>query len=91
VITIEGIASDGELHLVQQALVEVGGMQCGFCTPGFVLSIVALLEENPKPSEDEIRRALAGNLCRCTGYTKIIEGVQLAARRMRSGKERRRA
>ena len=90
VITIEGIASDGELHLVQQALVEVGGMQCGFCTPGFVLSIVALLEENPKPSEDEIRRALAGNLCRCTGYTKIIEGVQLAARRMRSGKVRRR-
>ena len=91
VITIEGIASDGELHLVQQALVEVGGVACGFCTPGFVLSIVALLEENPKPSEDEIRRALAGNLCRCTGYTKIIEGVQLAARRMRSGKERRRA
>jgi aerobic carbon-monoxide dehydrogenase small subunit len=90
VITIEGIASDGELHPVQQALLEVGGMQCGFCTPGFVLSAVALLEENPKPSVDEIRRALAGNLCRCTGYTKIVEGVQLAARRMRSGKVRRR-
>lgn len=91
VTTIEGIASDGQLHPVQQALVEVGGMQCGFCTPGFVLSAVALLEENPKPSGDEIRRALAGNLCRCTGYTKIVEGVQLAARRMRSGKVRRRA
>jgi len=91
VTTIEGIASDGELHPVQQALVEVGGMQCGFCTPGFVLSAVALLRENPKPSGDEIRRALAGNLCRCTGYTKIVEGVQLAARRMRGGKERRRA
>ena len=90
VITIEGFASDGELHPVQQALLEVGGMQCGFCTPGVVLSAVALLEENPKPSVDEIRRALAGNLCRCTGYTKIVEGVQLAARRMRSGKVRRR-
>jgi len=88
VTTIEGIASDGELHPVQQALIEVGGMQCGFCTPGFVLSAVALLEENSKPNEDEIRRALAGNLCRCTGYTKIVEGVQLAAQRMRSEKAR---
>jgi len=88
VTTIEGIASDGELHPVQQALIEVGGMQCGFCTPGFVLSTVALLEENSKPNDDDIRRALAGNLCRCTGYTKIIEGVQLAARRMRSGKKK---
>ncbi|MFH1568254.1 MAG: (2Fe-2S)-binding protein [Gemmatimonadota bacterium] len=80
VVTIEGIARDGRLHPVQQALLEHGGFQCGFCTPGFVISAVALLESNPKPSEDQIRRALAGNLCRCTGYTKIVEAVQAAAK-----------
>ena len=83
--TIEGIASNGELHPVQSALVETGGMQCGFCTPGVVMSSVALLRDNPKPTEDEIRQALAGNLCRCTGYTKIVEAVQLAARQLTAG------
>jgi len=86
VTTIEGIARDGELHPVQRALVEHGGMQCGFCTPGIVMSAVALLEENPRPDEEEIRRALAGNLCRCTGYVKIVEAVQVAARQLQRGK-----
>ena len=90
VTTIEGIARDGKLHPVQQALVDKGGMQCGFCTPGFVLSVVALLEENLHPSEEEIRCALAGNLCRCTGYTKIVEAVQEAARQMRKQRGRKR-
>ena len=85
VTTIEGIASDGELHPVQSALIETGGMQCGFCTPGVVMSSVALLRDNPKPTSDEIRHALAGNLCRCTGYTKIVESVQIAARHLRQG------
>ena len=90
ITTIEGIARDGELHPVQQALLEKGGMQCGFCTPGFVLSSVALLDENPDPSEAEIRRALAGNFCRCTGYTKIVEAVQEAARKIRAkGRKKR--
>ena len=90
VTTIEGISRNGELHPVQQALLEKGGMQCGFCTPGFVLSSVALLEENPRPDEEEIRRALAGNFCRCTGYTKIVEAVQEAARKLRGrGRKKR--
>lgn len=82
VTTIEGIARDGVLHPVQQAFVDIGGMQCGFCTPGMILSAVALLEEHPDPTEAQIRRALAGNLCRCTGYTKVVEAVQAAARAM---------
>ena len=81
VTTIEGIAQDGRLHPVQEALVEHGGIQCGFCTPGMVMSAVALLEENPRPTADQIRQALAGNLCRCTGYTKIVDAVQDAARK----------
>jgi len=83
ITTIEGIASDGQLHPVQEALVELGGFQCGFCTPGMVVSAAAFLRENPKPTEEEIRRGLAGNLCRCTGYTKIVEAVQKAAALMR--------
>ena len=83
ITTIEGIAQDGELHPVQKAMVDLGGIQCGFCTPGFVMSTVALLRVNPAPTEDEIRRALAGNICRCTGYTKIVEAVQKAAKEMR--------
>jgi len=89
ITTIEGIVRNGELHPVQKALVEVGGMQCGFCTPGIVISAVSLLEENERPSAEEIRRALAGNLCRCTGYTKIVEAVQAAAGQMRRRKKRR--
>jgi aerobic carbon-monoxide dehydrogenase small subunit len=79
ITTVEGLARDGVLHPVQQAFVERGGLQCGFCTPGMLLSAKALLDENPHPTRDEIRFALAGNLCRCTGYDKIVEAVERAA------------
>ncbi|HAF50203.1 MAG TPA: ferredoxin, partial [Synergistaceae bacterium] len=80
VLTAEGlVGKDGKLHPVQQAFVEEGGIQCGFCTPGMVLTTYALLKKNPDPSEDEIRLALAGNLCRCTGYTGIFRSVKRAA------------
>ncbi|HMR97836.1 MAG TPA: (2Fe-2S)-binding protein [Anaerolineales bacterium] len=79
ILTVEGMAQDGQLHPIQRALVEKGGIQCGFCTPGFVMNIKALLDENPKPSEDEVRAWLAGNLCRCTGYAKIVEAALSAA------------
>lgn len=77
--TIEGVAQNGRLHPVQEAFVEAGAIQCGFCTPGMVMTTIALLKENPDPNEAEIRTALSGNLCRCTGYTKIVEAVQQAA------------
>jgi carbon-monoxide dehydrogenase small subunit len=77
--TIEGLATDGELHPVQQAFHEQHGLQCGYCTPGMVMATVSLLQENPTPSEAEIRRALEGNLCRCTGYHNIVKAVQAAA------------
>jgi len=80
ITTIEGIAPDGELHPVQRAFVECGALQCGFCTPGMVLSTVALLRKSPSPTEAEIRDALSGNLCRCTGYDKIVKAVQVAAK-----------
>ena len=80
VTTIEGLASDGEMHRVQQAFHEQHALQCGYCTPGFVLASVSLLRETPDPSEEEIRAALDGNLCRCTGYHNIIRAVQAAAR-----------
>jgi len=73
--TVEGVLVDGEMHPVQQALVKEGGIQCGFCTPGFVMSTVALLQETPYPTESEVRAWLAGNLCRCTGYVKIVDAV----------------
>ncbi|MDQ7782366.1 MAG: (2Fe-2S)-binding protein [Desulfomonilaceae bacterium] len=79
VLTIEGLAENGNLHPIQQAFVDKGAIQCGFCTPGMILSAKALLDENPKPSELEIRTAISGNLCRCTGYQKIVEAVQEAA------------
>ncbi len=79
VTTIEGLAPDGELHPVQQAFHEQHGLQCGFCTPGFVMAAVSLLKENPNPSEEEIRLGLEGNLCRCTGYHNIVRAVQAAA------------
>jgi aerobic carbon-monoxide dehydrogenase small subunit len=83
VVTVEGIApSDGELHEIQRAFVETGGVQCGFCTPGLIVASHDLLQRNPRPSDPEIREALAGNLCRCTGYEKIIDAVRLAAERM---------
>jgi carbon-monoxide dehydrogenase small subunit len=79
VTTIEGLADNGTLHPVQQAFHENHGLQCGFCTPGMVLAVVSLLAENPQPSEPEIRLALEGNLCRCTGYHNIVKAVQAAA------------
>jgi aerobic carbon-monoxide dehydrogenase small subunit len=83
VVTVEGIApAEGELHEVQRAFVETGGVQCGFCTPGLIVASHDLLSRNPKPTDPEIREALAGNLCRCTGYEKIIDAVRLAAERM---------
>ena len=78
--TVEGLGRDGVLHPVQRAFMESVSFQCGFCTPGFVIATVALLGETPSPGEGEIREALAGTLCRCTGYTSIVEGVALAAR-----------
>ncbi|MGH3041980.1 MAG: (2Fe-2S)-binding protein [Gaiellaceae bacterium] len=77
--TVEGLAEDGRLHRVQEAFVETGAVQCGFCTPGLVVATAALLDANPEPSDDEIREALSGNLCRCTGYAKIFDAVRLAA------------
>ncbi len=84
--TIEGLATGGAMHPVQQAFWEHHGLQCGFCTPGMVLTAVALLEENPAPSEEEIREALSGNLCRCTGYQNIVRAVQAAAAQMQAGR-----
>ena len=79
VTTVEGLAEGEELHPVQQAFVETGAVQCGFCTPGLVVAAVDLLERSPEPSDDDIREALSGNLCRCTGYEKIFDAVRLAA------------
>jgi aerobic carbon-monoxide dehydrogenase small subunit len=80
VLTIEGLAENGHLHPLQQAFVDKGAIQCGFCTPGMVLSAKALLDDNPRPTEGEIRTALSGNLCRCTGYQKIVEAIEDAAK-----------
>jgi carbon-monoxide dehydrogenase small subunit len=82
VISIEGLATNGTLHPVQQAFIDTGGVQCGFCTPGMVMAATDLLTHNPTPTFEEIREGLAGNLCRCTGYTKIFQAVELAAQRM---------
>jgi len=80
VLTIEGLAENGKLHPIQQAFVDKGSIQCGFCTPGMILSAKALLDANPKPTEQEIRMAISGNLCRCTGYQKIVEAIGEAAK-----------
>ena len=80
VTAVEGIAQSGELHPVQQAFHEAHALQCGYCTPGFVMATISLLQENPNPSEEEIRLGLEGNLCRCTGYHNIVRAVQAAAR-----------
>ena len=79
VVTVEGLGEDGRLHRVQEAFVAAGAVQCGFCTPGLVVATADLLERNSAPSDDEIREALSGNLCRCTGYAKIFDAVRLAA------------
>ena len=81
VVTVEGLADGGRLHRVQEAFVETGAVQCGFCTPGLVVAAADLLQRTPDPSDDEIREALSGNLCRCTGYAKILDAVHEAARR----------
>ncbi len=81
IVTVEGLADDQQLDPIQEAMIQAGGVQCGFCTPGMLISSRALLDRNPNPSEDEIREALVGNLCRCTGYVRIIESVKAAARR----------
>jgi carbon-monoxide dehydrogenase small subunit len=81
IVTVEGLAGDQQLDPLQEALIAAGGVQCGFCIPGVLISSRALLDRNPNPSEDEIRQALVGNLCRCTGYTRVIDGVKAAARR----------
>jgi len=81
VVTVEGLADGGELHPVQQAFVDAGAVQCGFCTPGLVVAVTDLLARTPDPGDDEIREALSGNLCRCTGYAKIFDAVHLAAER----------
>ncbi|MBA2741135.1 MAG: (2Fe-2S)-binding protein [Actinobacteria bacterium] len=81
VVTVEGLADDGNLHPVQEAFAEAGAVQCGFCTPGLVVATADLLQRNADPSDDEIREALSGNLCRCTGYQKILDAVHLAAGR----------
>jgi aerobic carbon-monoxide dehydrogenase small subunit len=82
VVTVEGLATDEGLHPVQEAFVEAGAVQCGFCTPGLVVAAAELLRQNAAPSDDEIREALSGNLCRCTGYAKIFDAVRLAAERV---------
>jgi carbon-monoxide dehydrogenase small subunit len=81
IVTVEGLAADDALHPVQQAFVEAGAVQCGFCTPGLVVAVADLLERSPHPGDDEIRESLSGNLCRCTGYAKIFDAVRLAAER----------
>ncbi|MBM3144591.1 MAG: (2Fe-2S)-binding protein [Chloroflexi bacterium] len=84
VTTVEGLGDIDDLHPIQQAFWEAHALQCGFCTPGFLTTLVPFLEENPDPSEEEIRNAISGNLCRCTGYQHIVEAVQLAAEKMRA-------
>ena len=86
--TIEGLATKEGLHPLQQSFIEHGGFQCGFCTPGMILAAKALLEENPDPSEEEIKHFMHGNICRCTGYKKIIESIHAAAKKMRSARKR---
>jgi len=82
IATIEGVANGDKLHPLQQAFIDHGGFQCGFCTPGMIMSAKALLDANPKPTEDEIKKGISGNFCRCTGYTKIIESIKAAAEDM---------
>jgi aerobic carbon-monoxide dehydrogenase small subunit len=83
--TVEGLETDGKLHPIQEGFIEEHGLQCGFCTPGMMMCSVALLQKNPHPTEDQIRRAISGNLCRCTGYVNIVKAIQHAANKMAPG------
>ena len=85
ILTIEGLARGTELHPIQQAFIDTGAMQCGFCSPGMIMMSKALLDENPKPTREEVKEGLGGNLCRCTGYVKIIDAVMAAAETMKKG------
>nr|WP_277350602.1 2Fe-2S iron-sulfur cluster-binding protein [Caldanaerobacter subterraneus] len=80
IITLEGLIENGEINFIQRAFMEVGAVQCGYCTPGFILSAKALLDKNPSPTREEIREAIAGNLCRCTGYSKIVDAIEKASK-----------
>ncbi len=82
IITVEGLAEDHRLHPVQQAFIDTGAVQCGYCTPGFIISIKALLDRSKKPTPEEIEEAVSGNICRCTGYTKIVDAIEVAAQRL---------
>jgi carbon-monoxide dehydrogenase small subunit len=84
VVTVEGLGTPDNLHPIQEAFVEAHGVQCGFCTPGILMTLVPFLEENPDPEEEEIREAIAGNLCRCTGYQHIVDAVKLAAEKLKA-------
>lgn len=86
VTTIEGLAKNGTLHPIQQAVVDHHALQCGFCTPGFIMSAKALLDQNPQPTQEEIRTAISGNLCRCTGYAQLVEAIEDAAAQLRHAK-----
>ncbi len=85
ILTVEGLATNGELHPIQKAFIETGAIQCGFCTPGMIMMAKALLDENPNPTRQEVKEGMGGNLCRCTGYVKIIDAVMLAAEMIKKG------
>ena len=87
ITTVEGLAKNGDLHPIQEGFHEMHGLQCGFCTPGMLMTAAALLTANPNPTEEEIRWGISGNLCRCTGYTNIVKAVQYAAEKMQQGEE----
>ncbi|MCK4790206.1 MAG: (2Fe-2S)-binding protein, partial [Desulfobacteraceae bacterium] len=86
ILTIEGLSKDGDLHALQQAFIDHGALQCGFCTPGMLLSAKALLDDNPNPTEDEVKEAISGNLCRCTGYTDAVNAILDVAERKKEAK-----
>lgn len=88
IVTVEGMAREGDLHPIQQAFIEEGAVQCGYCTPGMVMSAKALLDENPVPTIEKVKKGISGNLCRCTGYTKIIRAIQVASQSIQEEKKR---